>query len=143
MLRLLTAPYCEYQFRWVRSHYILGNSNPHLPHHYYIHYHNSYSNNGINGIKAPLTWFLLATFMMLSIIPLHQILFGPKLCLFIKFINDDISYSYKCSCKSLKVTWLISHKELINLNSLSLLLLSPSPKLLVIATQIVFFYQIH
>ena len=104
---------------------------------------NGYSNNGIIGIKAPPTWFLLATFTMLSIIPPHQLLFGFKLCLFIKFINDNISCSHKCSCKSLRMTWLISNEKLINLGGLGLLLLPPLPKSLVVATQIVFSHQIN
>ena len=143
MLRLLTALYCECQFRWIYSHHILGDSNPHLPHHHHIHCCHGYGNNGINSIKTLPTWFLLAIFTMLSIIPLHQLFFGLKLCLFIKFINDNISCSYKCSCKSLKMTWPISNKKLMNLGGLGLLLLLPSLKSLVVATQIVFFHQIH
>ena len=143
MLRLLTLPCCEYQFWLVRSYHILGDSNPYFPHYYHIHCCNGYGNNSINGIKALSTWFLLATFTMLSIIPLHQLLFGLKLCLFIKFINDDISYSYECSCKSLRMTWLISNEKLINLGSPGLLLLLLLPKSLIVATQIVFFHQIY
>ena len=104
---------------------------------------NGYGNNSINGIKALPTWFLLATFTVLSIIPPHQLLFGLNLCIFIKFINDDINCSHKCSCKSLRMTWLISNEKLMNLGGLGLLLLLPSPKLLIVATQIVFFHQIH
>ena len=104
---------------------------------------NGYDNNGINGIKVSPTWFLLVTFTMLSIIPPHQLLFGLKLCIFIKFINDNISCSDKYSCKSLRMTWLISNEKLMNFGGLGLLLLSLSPKSLVVATQIVSFHQIY
>ena len=113
----------------MRSYHILGNNKLHLPHHYHIYYCNSYGNNSINSIKIPSIWFLLAIFMMLSIIPLYQLL---KLYIFIffinndvSFINDDISCSYKCSYKLLKKTWLISNEKLMNLDVLSLLFLLP------------------
>ena len=136
--------YCyECPFRWVCSYHILSDSNFHLSHHHHIYCCNSYGNNDINGIKASPTWFLLAIFTILSIIPSHQLLFGLKLCLFIKFINDDISCSHKCNCKSLKMTLPINNEKLINLVGLDLLLLLPLPKSLVVAIQIVFFHQIH
>ena len=143
MLWSLTLFYCKCQFRCVRSYNILVDNNPYLPHHYHIYCCNGFGNNGINGIKTPSTWFLLAIFTMLSIIPPHQLVFSLKLYLFIKFINDNISCSHKCSCKSLRMTWPIRNKKLINLGGLGLLLLLPSPKSLVVATQIVSFYQIY
>lgn len=122
------SAYCECQFKWVHSHHILGNSRPHLPYYHHIHCRNGYEINDINNIKAISTWFLLVTFTMLSIIPLHQLLI---LCIFIFFINKNISFinnnigcSHNCSCMSLRITWPISNKKLMHLDDLGLLLLS-------------------
>lgn len=60
---------------------------------------------------------------------------------FIFFINDNISCNYKYNCKSLRITWLIDNKKLINLNGLNLLLLLLLLGLLLVNTSIYPFYQ--
>ncbi len=63
------------------------------------------------------------------------------MCLFIKFINDDINCSHKCSCKSFRMTCLMNNEKLISLGGLSVMLLSRLPRLFVVRTQIHLFYQ--
>ena len=126
--KIVNSGYCECQFRWVCFHHTLNNNKLHLPHYHLIYCCNGYGNNAINGIKVTSTWFMMTTFMMLSIIFLYQLF---KLCIFIFFINNDVNFIYdniSCShkwiCKSFKMTWPINNKKLINLGGLSLMLLS-------------------
>ena len=126
---IVNNAYCECQFVCIRYSYIVGNSKSYLPHHYHIHCRNGYINNGINIIKTISTLFLLATFVMISIIPSYQLF---KLYIFIFFIDNnisliknDISCSHKYICKSLGMTWPIGNEKLINSGGMSLILLLP------------------